>query len=191
MIAERLPKWPVRPSTARVQVLSPSYRAQLAAQRDRSRRRGWIALCCAPLSFAPVVIAVLTFDRVPSDRNVVISGLLMFFGVLGALPLCLKIGLDSMTASRRLTRYLDDGIVPQPPRMRRPNKWVHAALVAIALLHNPVAVFRGSERCFGDYSMPWWIVAVSLFILLEAVHLCVWWRVMKLRPHRAASNRLP
>jgi len=185
MIAERLPKLPVRPSTARVQVLGPALRATLAAQRDRLRRRGWIALCCSPLSFVPFVIVVALSGPVPSDRSVVISGLLIFFGVLGALPVCLKIALDSMTASRRLTRYLNDGIVPEPPRVRRPNKWVHTAAVAIALLHNPVAVFRGSERCFGDYATPWWIVALTLFIFLESVHLFVWWRVMRSRPQRA------
>jgi hypothetical protein len=185
MIAERLPKLPVRPSTTRVQVLSPAYRAQLAAQRDRLRRRGWTALCCSPLGLVPYVISVVFWNRVPSDRDVVISGLLMFFGVLGALPVCLKIALDSMTASRRLTRYLNDGIVPEPARVRRPNKWVHTAAVAIALLHNPVAVFRGSERCFGDYATPWWMVALTLFIFIESVHLFVWWRVMRLRPQRA------
>jgi len=185
MPAERLPRWPVRPSTARVQVLSPAQRAQLTAQRDRLRRRGWIALCCAPLGFVPFVIVMAFSSPVPSDRNVVISGLLMFFGVLGGIPICLKIALDSMTASRRITRYLNDGIVPAPPRVRRPNKWVHGAAVAIALLHNPVAVFRGSERCFGDYATPWWIVALTLFIFLESVHLYVWWHVVKRRPQRA------
>jgi len=153
----------------------------MTARRNRLRRRGWIALVCAPLGLAPFVITVVLSDRVPTDKQVVITGLTMLFGILGVIPVCMKLGWDSFAEARRITNFLSDGIAPEPPRLRRPPKWLHPLLLVVALLHNPVAIFRGTERCFGVYAAPWWMVALTLFLFLEGMNLYLWLRSSRLR----------
>jgi hypothetical protein len=164
-----------------VKVITPGNRALMTARRDRLRRRGWIAVVCAPLGLAPFVITVILFDPVPTDKQVVIAGLTMFFGILGVVPACLKVGWDSFAEARRITNFLSDGIAPEPPRVRRPPKWLHPILLVLALLHNPVVIFRGTERCFGVYAAPWWMVALGLFLFLEATSLYLWLRSLRPR----------
>ena len=140
-----------------------------------------MALVCAPLGIAPFVITVVLFDRVPTDKQVVIAGLTMFFGILGVIPACLKVGWDSFAEAGRITNFLSDGIAEEPPRLRRSRKWLHPVFLLLALLHNPVATFRGTERCFGVYAAPWWMVALALFLFLEAMTLYLWLRTSRPR----------
>jgi hypothetical protein len=153
----------------------------MTARRDRLRRRGWIALGCAPLGVAPFVITVVLFDRVPTDKQVVIAGLTMFFGILGVIPACLKVAWDSFAEGRLITDFLSDGITREPARPRRPPKWLHPIFLVLAILHNPVAMFRGTERCFGVYAAPWWMVALALYLFLEATTLYLWLRSSRTR----------
>jgi hypothetical protein len=148
----------------------------MTARRDRLRRRGWIALACAPLGLAPFVITVVLSGPVATDKQIVIAGLTMFFGVLGVIPVCLKLGWDSFAEARGITNFLRDGITPEPTRVRRPPRWLHPIFLVLALLHNPVAMFRGTERCFGVYAAPWWMVALALFLFLEGTCLYLWLR---------------
>jgi hypothetical protein len=164
-----------------VKVITPANRALMTTRRDRLRRRGWIALVCAPLGLAPFVITVVLSDRVATDKQVVIAGLSMFFGILGAIPVCLKLSWDSFAEARRVTKFLSDGITPEPPRLRRPPKWLHPIFLVVALIHNPVAMFRGTEKCFGVYAAPWWMVALTLFLFLEGTSLYLWLRSLRPR----------
>lgn len=172
--------------------LDPAARAQLAVARDRARRRARIAFVCVPLGFLPVTIAAALVRPVPSDGDVIALALATFAGVLGVIPICLKIALDSSRAATRIGRFLDDGIAGEPQPLPGPRAWAHIAALLIALFHNPMADFRRAEKCFGLYAVPWWIVATSLFFFLECVMLYAWWRSQRarrtLRTRRAWSR---
>src|SRR6266404_4180003 len=93
-----------------MRVLGPAMRRSLKADRDRSRRRARIAFACAPAGFLPVIIVAAFFHPVPTDGEVIAMGLATFFGILGVIPICLKIGLDASKEARRITQFLEDGI---------------------------------------------------------------------------------
>jgi hypothetical protein len=164
-----------------MRVLDPANRRFLSARRDRLRRRARIAFACAPAGFLPAIIVAAFFHPVPTDGEVIAMGLATFFGILGIIPICLKIGLDASKERRRITQFLEDGIAAEPRRRVAQRAWPHAAAFLIALFHNPFADLRRSEKCFGVYALPWWIVATSLFILLESVSLFVWYRTLRVR----------